>query len=49
MMLFGAFVAAEALLGFTYYALVTIGCENMAYRLRQRIYNRFLSSFGVTR
>jgi hypothetical protein len=42
-MYLGAFVVAEALLSFTYYALITVGCENMAYRLRQRIFDRFLS------
>lgn len=37
---FGISVVVEALLGFTYYGLITIGCENMAMRLRQNIFDR---------
>ena len=42
MKLFALALLAEAGLGFLYYALITIGCDRMATRLRQQIYESIL-------
>eukprot|EP01128_Nolandella_sp_AFSM9_P010055 TRINITY_DN683_c0_g4_i1.p1 TRINITY_DN683_c0_g4~~TRINITY_DN683_c0_g4_i1.p1 ORF type:complete len:825 (+),score=171.79 TRINITY_DN683_c0_g4_i1:793-3267(+) len=39
---FAAFILLESVTAFSYYALVSVGCERMAARLRQRVYDSIL-------